>query len=83
MTYREMCELIAKYWEEVFGKVIDPDHIFQYSVFQYPEDELFMVDKWYAEAKAYFKWKEGKEDEQDVSYQKDYKVTSPYPEGFL
>jgi hypothetical protein len=58
MTYKQMCEVISEYWEEVFGKRVDPEHIFQYSA----TGELYMVHHWYVEAKSYFDWKEGNQD---------------------
>jgi hypothetical protein len=48
MTGKEMCEIIASHWKNVYDIEVEPEQIWNYS----PRGELFMVYVWYEDATA-------------------------------
>ncbi|HHI3604946.1 TPA: hypothetical protein QCU10_001465 [Bacillus anthracis] len=53
VTFKEMCELIAKWFKETRGIEVTGKQVFNSS----PSGELWHIFAWYAEAKNYFKKK--------------------------
>ncbi|MEK4617688.1 hypothetical protein NYE71_16465 [Bacillus sp. FSL K6-0273] len=50
VTFKEMCELIAKWFKETRGIEVTGKQVFNSS----PSGELWHIFAWYAEAKEYF-----------------------------
>lgn len=55
VTFKEMCELISKWFKETRGIEVTGEQVFNSS----PSGELWHIFVWYADAKKYFKRERG------------------------